>query len=42
MSNRTTNERFAKKAKKGDDEVDDEDSIMSMSDFDSTEVSGSE
>ena len=44
MSNRTTNERFAKKSRKTSDESmdDEDDSIMSMSDFDTTSVSGSE
>jgi hypothetical protein len=43
MNNRTTNERFAKRSKsKSDDTLDEDDSIMSMSDFDNTSVSGSE
>lgn len=43
MSNRTTNERFAKKSRQQSDEsVDDDSSIMSMSDFDTTSVSRDE
>ena len=41
MNNRTTNERFAKKSRvQSDESIDEDSSIMSMSDFDETSASG--